>query len=39
MKGYHLISIIRKLSIDRAIIFGRTRLDCDNIEKYLRSYV
>lgn len=37
MKGRLLIKAIETLNIDQAIIFCRTKLDCDNLEKYLNQ--
>jgi len=35
LKGEYLLKAICELKMDQAIIFCRTKLDCDNIEKYL----
>lgn len=37
LKGEYIIQAIDKLKIDRAIIFCRTKLDCDNLEKYFNQ--
>ena len=35
MKGEYCVRAIEQNSMDRGIIFCRTKLDCDNMEKYL----
>ena len=35
LKGEYLLKAICELKMDQAIIFCRTKLDCDNVEKYL----
>ena len=35
LKGDYLVKAIRKHKMDQAIVFCRTKLDCDNIERYL----
>ena len=35
LKAEYLVKAIRKHKMDQAIIFCRTKLDCDNIERYL----
>ena len=35
LKGDYLVRAIREHKMDRAIIFCRTKLDCDNCENYL----
>ncbi|CAG9860100.1 unnamed protein product [Phyllotreta striolata] len=37
LKGEYCIKSIDKHKMDRAIIFCRTKLDCDNLEKYMRQ--
>jgi ATP-dependent RNA helicase DDX1 len=37
LKGQYLLQAITKHEMDQAIIFCRTKLDCDNVEKYLIS--
>ena len=36
LKGEYCIRAIREHKMDRAIIFCRTKLDCDNLEKYFK---
>uniref|UniRef100_A0A146LC82 ATP-dependent RNA helicase n=2 Tax=Lygus hesperus TaxID=30085 RepID=A0A146LC82_LYGHE len=36
LKIEYVIRAIKKHNIDRAIIFCRTKLDCDNLERYLK---
>ncbi|KAH9641467.1 hypothetical protein HF086_006083 [Spodoptera exigua] len=38
LKGEYCVRAIREHKMDRAIIFCRTKLDCDNMERYLKSY-
>ena len=35
LKAEYLVRAIRKHKMDQAIVFCRTKLDCDNIERYL----
>ena len=35
LKAEYLVKAIRQHRMDRAILFCRTKLDCDNIENYL----
>lgn len=37
LKGEYCIRAIEEHKMDRAIIFCRTKLDCDNLERYLKS--
>ncbi|PSN32349.1 ATP-dependent RNA helicase Ddx1 [Blattella germanica] len=37
LKGEYCIRAINEHKMDRAIIFCRTKLDCDNLEKYLNQ--
>lgn len=37
LKGEYCIRAIREHKMDRAIIFCRTKLDCDNLEKYFKQ--
>lgn len=37
LKGEYCIRAINKHKMDRAIIFCRTKLDCDNLEKYFNQ--
>ncbi|XP_046473772.1 ATP-dependent RNA helicase Ddx1 isoform X1 [Neodiprion pinetum] len=37
LKGEYCVSAIREHKMDRAIIFCRTKIDCDNLESYLKS--
>lgn len=37
LKGEYCIRAIEAHKMDRAIIFCRTKLDCDNLEKYLKN--
>ena len=37
MKADYLVKAINAHKMDQAIIFCRTKLDCDNIENYLVS--
>jgi len=37
MKGEYCVSAINKFQMDHGIIFCRTKLDCDNLERHLRS--
>ena len=34
LKGAYVVRAIEQLHMDRAIIFCRTKLDCDNLEQY-----
>jgi ATP-dependent RNA helicase DDX1 len=35
LKGEYTLRAISKLKMDKAIIFCRTKVDCDNMEDYL----
>lgn len=37
LKGEYCIRAIDEHKMDRAIIFCRTKLDCDNLERYMKS--
>lgn len=37
LKGEYVIRAIQEHKMDRAIIFCRTKLDCDNLERHLRG--
>ncbi|XP_071864973.1 ATP-dependent RNA helicase Ddx1 [Bombus fervidus] len=37
LKGEYCIRAIKEHNMDRAIIFCRTKLDCDNLERYLKQ--
>lgn len=37
LKGEYCVKAIDKLKMDRALIFCRTKLDCDNLEKYFNQ--
>ena len=37
LKGEYCVLAINEHKMDRAIIFCRTKLDCDNLEKYLNQ--
>jgi superfamily II DNA/RNA helicase len=37
LKGEYCVRAIRELKMDRAIIFCRTKVDCDKLEMYLES--
>lgn len=37
LKAEYAVKAIHQHNIDRAIIFCRTKLDCDNLEKYFKS--
>lgn len=37
LKGEYCIRAIDEHKMDRAIIFCRTKLDCDNLEKYFKQ--
>ena len=37
LKGFYTVEAIRKFKMDRAIIFCRTKVDCDNMESYLNT--
>ena len=37
LKAEYLVKAINTHKMDQAIIFCRTKLDCDNIENYLQS--
>lgn len=34
LKGEYCLTAIDKFKMDRALIFCRTKLDCDNLERY-----
>lgn len=34
LKGEQCLQAIEKFKMDRALIFCRTKLDCDNMERY-----
>ena len=38
LKGEYTIRAIREHKMDKAIIFCRTKLDCDNMEDFLNYY-
>ncbi|XP_032527023.2 ATP-dependent RNA helicase Ddx1 [Danaus plexippus] len=38
LKGTYCVRAIRAHKMDRAIIFCRTKLDCDNMERFLKSF-
>jgi ATP-dependent RNA helicase DDX1 len=37
LKGEYCVEAIDKMKMDRAIIFCRTKIDCDNLEKYFHQ--
>ena len=37
LKGEYVVRAIEQQKMDRAIIFCRTKLDCDNLEQYFIS--
>lgn len=37
LKGTYCVKAIDEHNMDRAIIFCRTKLDCDNLERFLKS--
>ncbi|WAR11422.1 DDX1-like protein, partial [Mya arenaria] len=37
LKGEYTVKAIEEHNMDRALIFCRTKIDCDNMEKYLRQ--
>lgn len=37
LKGEYVVQAIRQLKMDQGIIFCRTKLDCDNMERYLKQ--
>lgn len=37
LKGEYVVQAIRQHEMDQGIIFCRTKLDCDNLEKYFNS--
>ena len=37
LKGEYVVRAIEKHNMDRALIFCRTKLDCDNLERYLNE--
>ena len=38
LKGEYTVRAIREHKMDKAIIFCRTKLDCDNMEQYLNQH-
>lgn len=38
LKGDYCVRAIVELKMDRAIIYCRTKLDCDNLERHLNSF-
>ncbi|KAL0111536.1 hypothetical protein PUN28_013027 [Cardiocondyla obscurior] len=38
LKGEYCIRAIKEHRMDRALIFCRTKLDCDNLERYLKKF-
>ena len=38
LKGEYTIRAIRQMKMDRAIIFCRTKVDCDNMENYFNKH-
>ena len=37
LKGEYVVKALTEHNMDRALIFCRTKLDCDNLEKYLQQ--
>ena len=37
LKGEYCLRAIKEHKMDRALIFCRTKLDCDNLERYLKQ--
>ncbi|TKR76226.1 hypothetical protein L596_017395 [Steinernema carpocapsae] len=37
LKGEYVVKAIKEHNMDQCIIFCRTKLDCDNLEKYLKA--
>lgn len=37
LKGEYLLSAIKKHKMDKALLFCRTKIDCDNVERYFIS--
>ena len=37
LKGEYCVQAINEHKMDRALIFCRTKIDCDNLERYLIS--
>ena len=37
LKGEYCVAAIKKFNMDHGIIFCRTKLDCDNLERHLRN--
>ena len=37
LKGEYVITALEEHKMDKALIFCRTKLDCDNLEKYLQE--
>jgi len=38
LKGLYCVAAIERLKMERALIFCRTKLDCDNLEQFLLQY-
>ncbi|XP_047511934.1 ATP-dependent RNA helicase Ddx1 [Pieris napi] len=38
LKGEYCVRAIREHKMDRALLFCRTKLDCDNLERFLKSF-
>lgn len=38
LKGEYCVRAIKEHKMDRALIFCRTKIDCDNLERYLKSF-
>jgi ATP-dependent RNA helicase DDX1 len=38
LKGLYCVAAIQRLKMERALIFCRTKLDCDNLEKFLNLH-
>ena len=37
LKGFYVLQAIRQHKMDQALIFCRTKVDCDNLERWLKS--
>ncbi|XP_055349017.1 ATP-dependent RNA helicase DDX1-like [Paramacrobiotus metropolitanus] len=37
LKAEYVVAAVRKFNMDQALIFCRTKLDCDNLERYLTN--
>ena len=37
LKGEYTVKALDEHKMDRALIFCRTKIDCDNMEKYLQQ--